>query len=209
MTVRRLVGAVAASALLTGSALLSTGGLALASTTAGTVMLSASGTGAEEVPPGSGEEGARVTGSFQLTPAGAMTYTVRITGNSEPVTAGHIHRGAAGVNGDVVVPLDTAAIVSGSSATAQVDPALAAEIIANPSGFYLNTHSPSFAPPAGNARGQLTTASSGAPGSIDTGTGGQAAEGGPTSALVGGGAAVLLAAGAVTVARRRRAVDAG
>lgn len=209
MTVRRLAGALAASALLTGTALLSGGGLAVASSTSGTVMLSASGTGAQEVPPGSGEESASVTGSFQLTPAGAMTYTVRITGNSEPVTAGHIHRGAAGVNGDVVVPLDAAAINGGSSATTQVDPAIAAEIIANPAGFYLNTHSTSFAPPSGNARGQLVAASAGAPGSIDTGTGGQAADGGSTSAVVAGGAAVLLAAGAVTVTRRRRTVDAG
>jgi len=203
MTVRRLLGAVAASGLITGAALLSTGGIATASTSSDAVTLSASGTGANEVPAGSGEAGASVTGSFQLTPAGAMTYTIKITGNAEPVTAGHIHRGAAGVNGDVVVPFDAVPINGGTSATVQVDPAIAAEIIANPAGFYLNTHSASFAPPSGNARAQLAT-SSGAPGSIDTGTGGQAAQDSDAAAWVGAGGAVLLAVGAVAVVRRRR-----
>jgi len=205
MTVRRLVTTVAATGLLTGGALLCAGAPALASASQA-VSLSATGSGADEVPPGSGQEGASVTGSFQLTPAGALTYTVKVSGNTEPVGAGHIHRGAEGQNGDVVVPLDTAAITAGTSATTQVDPALAAEIIANPGGFYLNTHSASFAPPTGVARAQLVGGSAAAPGSIETGSGGQAAEQGG-AAGVAAGAALLTAgtAGAVLAVRRRRA----
>lgn len=206
MTVRRLIGAAAASTLLI--AAMSTGGAAFGTARGDATSLSATGSGANEVPPGSGEEGTSVTGSFQLTPAGAMTYTVRVTGNGEPITAGHIHRGATGVNGDVVVPLDAAAISGGTSATAQVDPALAAEIIANPGGFYLNTHSASFAPPTGNARAQLATGSA-APGGIDTGTGGQAAAADDaTAAWAVGGTALLVAAGGALVVTRRRRADA-
>lgn len=201
MTVRRLIGATAASGLLVGAALLSAGGVAVAST-ADTTTLSATGSGAEEIPAGSGEEGASTTGSFQLTDAGAMTYTVTVTGNGETVSAGHIHRGETGVNGDVVVALDEAAINAGTSATVQIDAALAAEIIATPGDFYLNTHSASFAPPSGVARAQLA-AGSAAPGSIDTGTGGQAAQqGASTTWLISGGVA-LAALGAVVVSRRR------
>ncbi len=208
MTVRRLLGSVAAAGLLTAGALLGSAATAFAQET---VTLAASGSGEEEVPPGSGEEGTSVTGSFQLTAAGALTYTVQITGNEEDITAGHIHRGAAGSNGEVVVPLDSAAINSGSSATTQIDPGLAQQIIDDPAGFYLNTHSASFPPPTGNARAQLTS-SSAAPGTIDTGSGGQAAAAatGSPGPYVAGGALVLAAAGGgALLVQRRRSADAG
>ena len=205
MNLRRLCTTVATTGLLSGAALLATGAPALASGQA-PVSLSATGDAANEVPAGSGDDGASVMGSFQLTPAGAMTYTVEVSGADEPVAAGHIHRGAAGVNGDVVVPLDTAVILAGDTGTVQVDPALAAEILADPGGFYLNTHSASYAPPTGVARAQLSAGSS-APGSIETGSGGQAAqgEGLDGAAWAAGGAAALVAVGAVTATRRRRA----
>lgn len=169
MTVRRLFTTLVTTGALAGAALLGTTGTASAQDT--TTTLSATGTGAKEIPSGSGEAGAAVTGSFQLTTAGALTYTVTVRGNAEPVTMGHLHRGAAGANGDVVVPLDAAAINAGGTATTTINPALAAEIVANPAGFYLNIHSASHAPPTGNARGQLS-ATSATPGSINTGTGG-------------------------------------
>ncbi len=203
MSVRRLITTVAATGLLAGAALMAGTTSAMASTAA--VNLTASGSGANEVPAGSGEEGASVTGSFQLTPAGALTYTVSVSGNGEDVSAGHIHRGATGVNGDVVVPLDTAAINAGTSATMQIEAALAAEIIANPGGFYLNIHSASFAPPSGVARAQLAGGSANAPAVINTGTGGQAAAGSDSLGTAGiiGSAAALVAVGALLLARRR------
>lgn len=203
MTIRRLITKAAVAGMLGAAALLAAGAPAMASAGSGAVSLSATGSGENEVPAGSGEAGATVTGSFQLTPAGALTYTVRVAGNGEQVAAGHIHRGATGVNGDVVVPLDASAINAGASATTQLDAALAAEIIANPGDFYLNVHSASFS--GGLARGQLVTGAGAAPGSIDTGTGGQAADGaaGQAEWLIGGAIAVA-AAGALVVGLRRR-----
>ena len=204
MIVRRVLGAVAVSGALSTALLLGASGTALAQDSAN---LTASGSGAEEIPSGSGEAGTSITGSFQVTSAGSLTYTVSITGNNEKITAGHIHKGAAGANGAVVVPLDASAINAGTTATTQIDPTLAADIIADPKNFYLNTHSPSFKPPTGNARAQLA-ATSASPSTIDTGTGGQAAAAAAagssaTTYALGGVLVIAAAGGAVAVARRR------
>jgi len=203
MIVRRVLGAVAVSGALSTALLLGAAGTALAQDSAN---LTASGSGAEEIPSGSGEAGTSITGSFQVTSAGSLTYTVSITGNNEKINAGHIHKGAAGANGAVVVPLDAAAINAGTTATTQIDPTLAADIIADPDNFYLNSHSPSFKAPTGNARAQLA-ATSASPSTIDTGTGGQAAaaaQGSSATTYALGGVLVIAAAGgAVAVARRR------
>lgn len=79
-------------------------------------------------------------------------YTV-FTQNIGAPTAAHIHRGAAGVSGDAVVPLDVNTLSNGSADVTQV---LANEINANPSGFYVNVHNAEF--PNGAIRGQLTRA---------------------------------------------------
>jgi hypothetical protein len=65
----------------------------------------------------------------------------------------HIHRGAAGTNGDVVVDLTELADQGQTSGRIKVDPALAQEIAADPSGFYVNYHTISF--PKGAVRGQV------------------------------------------------------
>ncbi len=70
--------------------------------------------------------------------------------------AAHIHRGLAGANGPVVVPLFTAtAPLGASSGTGCIDiaPALATEIMTTPSNFYVNVHTTDF--PGGSIRGQL------------------------------------------------------
>ncbi len=119
--------------------------------------------GANEVPPADpdGTGGAAVT--FDIVNAGDpvagaqacwdLSYT-NITGT--PVAA-HIHRGAAGANGPVVVPLFTAtAILGPSSGTGCTDiaPALATEIMTTPANFYVNVHTTDF--PGGSIRGQLS-----------------------------------------------------
>lgn len=159
------------------------------------VLVTGSGSGAQEVPAGSGEEGTTLESEFIIdTETGEITYTVMVTGNDEELTAGHIHRGVEGENGDVVVPLDTAAVVAGTEATATVEPELAQEIAENPEQFYANVHSPSFPPPTGNARAQLEA---GTPTSVPAGDGSSALGSGQLlglGLLVAGGGALALAA---------------
>ena len=77
------------------------------------------------------------------------------------INIGHIHKAAAGANGSVVVNSGLAAgeltLTSGAGkinkTTATVDAALATDIIANPSGYYMNWHS--TLNPGGILRGQL------------------------------------------------------
>jgi hypothetical protein len=201
MRVRRLLGVGAVLTALSAAGLL--GFTSIASAQSEWVTLSASGSGEEEVPAGSGEDGAKVTGSFQISAEGEFNYTVSVTGNSEEITAGHIHRGAEGENGDVVIELDADAINDGSSATVEIEQDLAERIINNPGNWYVNVHSESFEPPSGVARGQLT-GDPDKPDVINTGTGGQAADDGWTGASVAVcGALALLASGGALIMRRR------
>jgi hypothetical protein len=82
--------------------------------------------------------------------AGQLCYQLAYEGIPKPA-AGHIHRGAKGANGPVVVNLDPAA--RGNKACVAADPAVLNEISANPGGFYVNLHT--AANPKGAMRGQL------------------------------------------------------
>ena len=70
----------------------------------------------------------------------------------EPATLAHIHRGAAGVPGGVVVHLKAPSDGLSAECVA-VDRTLAGEIADNPSDFYVNVHNAEF--PDGAIRGQL------------------------------------------------------
>ena len=84
-----------------------------------------------------------------------ICYTLSVQNIALPAAAAHIHRGAAGVKGGVVVPFDVVPDVSGSATSCvNVDPALLTEIATNPAGFYVNVHSSEF--PDGAIRGQLS-----------------------------------------------------
>jgi CHRD domain len=184
------------------STVLLAGGVSPAS--AATVTLTAAGTGAEEVPVAGAD---KVSSSFTVdTDAGTVKYMVTFTAG-EPATAAHIHTGAAGVAGAVVVPLDVAAINGKTTGTATVDKALLAAIVANPSAYYLNVHTATH--PSGAARGQLKAGSSSAPTAVNAGTGGQfaALNDGPSIALVvllAGLGLLAVGGGGVLIARRRR-----
>lgn len=91
-------------------------------------------------------------------------YTVFHQGIGVPTLA-HIHRGAAGTANPPVVDFNVNTLLNGT--VAGVSQSLINEIVANPSGFYVNVHTAEF--PNGAIRGQLVV------------TGGSGGEGDRTS----------------------------
>jgi hypothetical protein len=73
--------------------------------------------------------------------------------NIGDVQASHIHVGAEGEEGDVVVPLDVDGFSGTSSGCGDASDADLAAIVADPAGFYVNIHSDGH--PDGAMRGQL------------------------------------------------------
>lgn len=145
---------------------------------AGRVNFVAQMSATQEVPPVTVLEGAAAGGaSVTMTPTGTGAYSLDITfqlggflrplpipglENGTAIVAGHIHQGAAGTNGPVVVPFPISLAgpiltptgtvlltLTGIPVTAAVGQA----ILANPSGFYVNLHS--GVNPGGVVRGQL------------------------------------------------------
>jgi hypothetical protein len=100
--------------------------------------------------------------SGTITAANAL-FETDVTGcpAGTAINIGHIHKAAAGVNGSVVVNSGLAAgeltLTAGAGKINKtqptVDAALAADIIANPSSYYMNWHS--TLNPGGVIRGQL------------------------------------------------------
>ncbi len=96
-----------------------------------------------------------------------VCWEVMVAGLTAPVSAAHIHKGGAGVNGPIVVPFFNFATpshaTSFSGCQENVDRALIEAIQDNPSGYYVNVHTscarqPSPCGPAypnGAVRGQL------------------------------------------------------
>lgn len=136
---------------IVGVAILATAGLAFTAPVASAAAV-ASLSGAQEV--GGGDTNG--TGAFAANRAGAnrLCYGYSVYGIARPA-AGHIHRGARGVNGPVVIPLrtPTAGSPGAISGCVTAAPALINEIFAFPARFYVNIHNGPF--PDGAVRGQL------------------------------------------------------
>jgi hypothetical protein len=118
------------------------------------VTLSAVMTGAEEVPGPGVKDG---IGSFTFDIAGPKgCYDIKATMGEKPTKA-HIHQGAKGTAGPVLVDL-MPTFTSGESAfeaksCVDLPAETAANLIGDPAGFYVNVHSEGH--PDGAIRGQL------------------------------------------------------
>ncbi len=109
-------------------------------------------TGAAEVP-GPGDPDATGKAFLNLDGAGGwVCFALQFSGIDGTVNAAHIHRGAAGESGPVVVSLEYEK--TGTEGCVKAASALISEIDGNKAGFYVNVHSTAF--PPGAIRGQLT-----------------------------------------------------
>jgi CHRD domain len=107
--------------------------------------------GEAEIP--TGDPNANGTASIK-TRGSEVCYDLRWSGVE--ATASHIHRGAAGKTGDIVVNFfaqDTAVAGNKKSGCVQADAEVVAAIAAKPTNYYVNVHSADF--PKGEIRGQL------------------------------------------------------
>lgn len=151
---RRLAGICAVIATFI---VVATGGTALAQS-----GLTATLTGAAEV--GGGDTDGTGSATVTLNSDTELSYTISVSAITLPAAAGHIHKGAAGVNGPVVIPFSAPPDAAGNAAgTATADAALIADIRANPQNYYVNIHTTDY--PDGAVRGQL---SAGAPTTLPT-----------------------------------------
>jgi CHRD domain-containing protein len=143
--------------------------------TTGPIVFSATLSPANEVPPiTSNEANARGTATVTMNVprdasgnpngAGTLSFAVQMSGfpAGTPIVAGHIHTGAAGANGGVLIstglsgaaPLlltDGTTNTSFNNVPVPADQALA--IYTNPAGYYVNFHSQQH--PGGVIRGQM------------------------------------------------------
>ena len=134
-------------------------GILLSASPAGasTAVLRATLTAAE-IPTGGDPSGSGEAYVIADTVSGRVCTIVVVRGVAQ-VIAAHIHKGATGVIGPHAIDLNTPVDYGNGTAfslTCTVEsPALVADLIANPSGYYVNVHS--SARPLGAVRGQLTT----------------------------------------------------
>jgi hypothetical protein len=115
--------------------------------------LTATMDGSAEVP-GPGQD--NVVGSAAVTidrVSNTVCYAMHVVGLTSAVTMAHIHEGAVGIAGPVVVTLSPPTGGDSSGCVAGVDSGVVSRLAQNPAGFYVNVHTTDL--PDGAARGQL------------------------------------------------------
>ena len=115
-------------------------------------ILYVSMTGIQEVP-GPGDPDGNGTVEINVDPRQNQVCWNLYARQIDPATMAHIHRGAEGVAGPVVLALTTPDAAGHSQGCAAVDPALARELAYQGHGFYANVHNEAY--PRGAIRGQL------------------------------------------------------
>jgi hypothetical protein len=103
-------------------------------------------------------EGANTTGSgaarLVLNPEQQkICFAIHVSGIALPATAAHIHRGATGVIGPIVVHLTPPNAQGVSAGCTSVSHDLIAAILQHPADYYVNVHNAPY--PDGAVRGQL------------------------------------------------------
>ncbi len=97
-----------------------------------------------------------IGGFTAIVDGGQFCYGLTVGNLDQPIGA-HIHRGNAGENGPVVIPLtppNSGDPGASSGCVTPSDPAILQQILRRPSQFYVNVHTQAF--PAGAIRDQLT-----------------------------------------------------
>ena len=153
--------------------------------------------GAEEVPNPGDPDGTGAASVILDTSLGQACYGINVSNITLPAAASHIHEGAAGVAGPVVVPFTAPDASGASSGCVAVEADLMQRIMQNPAGFYVNVHTSDF--PGGAVRGQLAM-SSGPAQMPGTGAGS-----GSMSRLAGLALLALVAGLGLSLSSRRRA----
>jgi CHRD domain len=108
-------------------------------------------TGAAETPAGAPGGTAKAVVTLSSKTGKACWTFSSLSGVSSPTFA-HIHMGAAGTSGNIVVPLSTGATLL-TKGCVPASATLISSIAANPHGYYVNIHSTQY--PAGAVRAQL------------------------------------------------------
>lgn len=120
---------------------------------AGGSVLTATMNGANEVPGPADPDGTGTAQFRMIRGAAVICFSITVHDITLPATGAHIHNGAAGVAGPIVVPLVPPGAGGTSSGCVSSTRTLVSAILDNPSGYYANVHTTDF--PAGAVRGQL------------------------------------------------------
>ena len=114
--------------------------------------LEATLSGPEEVPgPGDPDGTGSAIVDFQMD-KGQICFEL-IVDKINPATAAHIHKGAKGVAGDIVIELAPPPSEGSSKECVEAETSLLQSILDDPASFYVNVHNAEF--PKGAVRGQL------------------------------------------------------
>lgn len=126
-------------------------GAGIAATTCFGVKKTTTLTGGVEVPIAGDPDGTGKAVIGLNVAEGLVCWSMTVRGIGTAAAA-HIHKGATGVSGPVVVPLGTPSTGATKGCTA-AGRALIRDIVRNPSEYYVNVHNKDY--PAGALRGQL------------------------------------------------------
>ena len=148
--IRTIVAAVAALALLFG---LVTSAAAVSPPAHAGRNLAATLSGAAEVPGPADPDGSGRARVWVNYGHHRVCWSITVANITLPAIAAHIHVGAVGVAGPVVVSLSAPGANGKSSGCVSVTRSLAKNLIQHPSRYYVNVHTTDF--PAGAVRGQL------------------------------------------------------